>query len=111
MPRVEFRLAMPKRGSWNGRWSGEDKNYVVYENMSTKKIKELKLDTNKQRWSYYWEDGWGASITGRIMETGERRQKPDGFCGYGWMVDSIISHGEIKKPGNNASYDDRKETT
>jgi hypothetical protein len=29
------------------------------------------------------------------METGERRARSAGFCGYEWMVDSILSKGFI----------------
>ena len=94
--RVEFRLSMPSVGSWNGRWSGADKNYVIIKRLGKKKLEFLGLDSNKQTsWHYNFGDGWTAMVTARILEKGERI-KSNGFCGYDWMVRSIMLENEIR---------------
>ncbi len=50
------------------------------------------------RYYYYFGDGWGASVSVREVatsEAGKIERKSAGFCGYDWMIDSIIRHGEI----------------
>ena len=97
MERVEFRLLMPRVGSWNGRWSGEDNNYLKYKKLNKETMAFLGLDIERKKlWRYSWNDGWGASIVARVMNVGERKQKSDGFCGYEWMIDQITKHDEIR---------------
>jgi len=91
--RVLFRLSMPNTGSWNGRWSGEGVNYVIVRIIPEARVAELGIPKS---WYYAWDDGWGASVSGRVMEKGERRPNSDGFCGYDWMVDNIIRWGTPK---------------
>lgn len=90
MTRIEFRLTMPGRSSWNGRWSGEARNYTL--------VREIEDDVmNKydgRSWSYAWSDGWVANITARVVGPGVLA-KSDGFCGYDWMVVSILRYGKI----------------
>ena len=96
MNRVEFRLSMPNRGSWNGGWSGEGRNYVIYKKLTNKMIEFLGLDKqSKQSWYYHWSDGWGANVSARLLEKTERKQKSNGFCGYDWMVESILFRNKI----------------
>jgi hypothetical protein len=50
--------------------------------------------------SYYYNfgDGWGASVSVRKVTAAQARKierKSVGFCGYEWMIDSIIRDGEI----------------
>lgn len=92
MKRIEFRLSMPNVGSWNGKWSGQGRNYVLYQNLSDAKCEELAIGAEGRRWYHRWDDGWGAGINARVMDKGERKPKSDGFCGYEWMVDNILSH-------------------
>ena len=94
--RVEFRLSMPNVGSWNGKWSGSQKNYVRYRNLTKKQIEFLDFP-NKKYWHYSWSDGWSAGVTLRAMDVGERKKKSDGFCGYDWMIDEIIKNNKITK--------------
>jgi hypothetical protein len=95
--RVEFKLSMPNRGSWNGGWSGSEKNYTRVKTIGVKLAKKLGLDTNKTNsWSYSWSDGWVARITATVLEPGQRAKKSDGFCGYDWMLDSILMYQEIR---------------
>jgi len=98
MKRVEFRLSMPNCGSWNGSWSGEGRDYLKFKTISNKQVTLLgleKSDTNS--WHYSWSDGWGANISVRIMEKGEKRKKSAGFSGYDWMVDDILCYGKIRQ--------------
>ena len=97
MKRIEFRLSMPNRGSWNGGWSGSEKNYTITKNITDKKAEFLGFNKEKsQSWHYHFGDGWSACISGRIMDRDERKKKSDGFCGYNWMVDEIIWYNEIR---------------
>lgn len=91
--RVEFKLSMPGRNSWNGKWSGSSNNYVVYKTLPADKVEELSKTGGY--WSYSFGDGWTAGVTMRVLPKGERKIKSSGFCGYDWMVGSIISKGRI----------------
>lgn len=96
MKRVEFKLTMPGRNTWNGKWTGDEKNYTLVRTISDEECVPLFPGLNPVRsWSYSWSDGWRASITARIVQKGERLKKSDGFCGYEWMVASIMQHGRI----------------
>jgi len=98
MIRIEFKLTMPGRNTWNGKWSGDDKNYTIVKSVSEAQASLLfEGPSRKERsWSYAWADGWCAVVTARRLTKGERLRKSDGFCGYEWMVNSIISRGSIK---------------
>lgn len=89
-----FTLTMPNRGSWNGKWSGENNFYGCFRSVS--KATADKLDG--QDFYYHWKDGWGANISIHIASGNVLRQlrkKSKGFHGYEWMVDSILKHGKI----------------
>jgi hypothetical protein len=91
--RVEFKLDMPGRGSWDGRWSGEGRNYVIVRTMGAKAAAALLEGKPTKSWGYRWDDGWFASITARVLPKGGRLGKSAGFCGYDWMVSNILDHG------------------
>ena len=48
---------------------------------------------------YNFGDGWGANVSVRIVEGAKSRNQAikgsKGFCGYDWMIDSILKHGKI----------------
>lgn len=90
--RIEFKLSMPSCGSWDGKWTGSNRNNSVVHDVSDEQIERFKLDGGY--FSYSWDDGWAAGITTRIMKKGERRKKSDGFSGYDWMVSNILSWGK-----------------
>lgn len=95
---IIFELTMPNRGSWNGKWSGDNKVHVI-----TKHNNKVSKELNNKEYCYTWDDGWTACIKVYKMNanTKEYRQlikNNIGFCGYNWMVDSIIEHGKILKP-------------
>ena len=91
MIRVEFKLTMPSRGSWNNRWSGEHHNYTLVRDLDVAKAEPLE----GRSWSYCWSDGWRAEISARILHEGTSPEPSHGFHGYDWMVASILRYGTI----------------
>jgi hypothetical protein len=91
---------MPGKASWNGRWSGEDKNYLAYRRLRVPTLERLGLELGAtgKAWHHQWNDGWCARIHARILAENERPRKSDGFCGYEWMVDNILVYGDTEKP-------------
>ena len=90
---VIFELTMPGCGSWNGRWSGEGKTYV-----RSKKNNQVPNEVIGKSFRYRWDDGWCVCITVRKVESRVERKimrRSSGFCGYNWMIDSIIKYGKI----------------
>ena len=90
-----FELTMPGVGSWNGKWSGDSDYYAVTRNVPSSAVPRGVIDG---RHRYRWDDGWCASVRVSIVSSAEAtkaRRKSDGFCGYDWMVDSLLSHGKI----------------
>jgi hypothetical protein len=98
--RIEFTLSMPGRNSWNGRWSGESTHYAIVKTLTDRKADELLGGKQSASWGYNFGDGWFASIEARVVPKGERLRKSAGFCGYNWMVSSILDDGEIYGPMN-----------
>src|SRR5574340_27799 len=93
---VAFSLSMPGVASWNNRWSGEGKLYARLKSMPLDRAKKL-----EGSYSYAWPDGWCARVAAQIVDSKEAarlRKKSAGFCGYDWMIDSIIRHGKIMTP-------------
>lgn len=94
---------MPNVGSWNGKWSGEGNKYYIIHNLGTSKKTQDKITAllkgkQKTSWYYGWSDGWGANVTMEIIDVKEarkRRKESKGFCGYDWMVTSILKYDKI----------------
>lgn len=92
---LSFELGMHNNNSWNGRWSGENAYYAKAINFgrgksANDKAKEI-LD--KGYFYYNFGDGWCASVTVEEVDSREAakiRRKSKGFCGYDWMITSII---------------------
>lgn len=92
---VAFELTMPNCGSWNGRWSGERDVHVIF-----KQNRQVPKDLIGKDFYYRWDDGWTAMVTVRKIDCRSSEYKRlnklnRGFCGYSWMVNSIIVHGKI----------------
>lgn len=94
-----FELSMPNRGSWNGRWSGEKDVHVITKtdrDIGKKRIQEL----DGKYFFYRWDDGWTACVDCKIIDAKEAarlRKLNRGFCGYDWMVNSIIYKDRIER--------------
>lgn len=83
---------MPGVNTWNGSWSGKNKLYVL--------IRESKDDLTGY-YNYDFGDGWRACVEVEEVDAKEARKlkrQSDGFCGYEWMVDSIIKNKKIEVP-------------
>lgn len=97
--KLAFILSMPGCPSWNGKWSGRDNFYAKIVPFSGKdKDSRAKKLTDKRYFSYRWPDGWRASIEVKQVDDKEAREikkKSNGFCGYDWMVASILKDGYI----------------
>jgi len=117
MKTLSFELTMPNVGSWNGKWTGAERKYFVirkFDNKTADKIMEdaktspiyegfftrREIGNTPPSKSHYYNfgDGWGANV--RIeqvdaKEANKRRKNSAGFCGYEWMIDSIIRFDEI----------------
>lgn len=95
-----FLLTMPSRGSWNGGWSGAGNYYAIVRKTGNSKAGRERAAKVLAHGSYYyrWSDGWGANIS--VMEVTPQSarissKKSKGFCGYDWMVDSIMERQKI----------------
>jgi hypothetical protein len=103
--KVSFQLTMPNVGSWNGKWTGADRKYYVIRNIHktrqramAAKIGSLLGEKSAVSFHYSWNDGWGANVKMEIVdgpEGSKRMRQSSGFCGYEWMIDSILEFGEI----------------
>lgn len=94
--KVIFELTMPKNNAWNSKWTGDDEKHLII--MSKGKIKKLDEILCNAPYSYDFGDGWIAQIQVRFVnnyETSKLRKLNKGFCGYDWMVKSIIDNGSI----------------
>ena len=92
-----FELTMPNVGSWDGHWTQEEEKHLIFKHVSDKFFKE-----NEKKlvgsWYYNFGDGWGALVSGSVIDSKERQKLSKinrGFCGYGWMVQSIMLVGGI----------------
>lgn len=95
---VSFELKMPNVGSWNGKWTGEDKKYFLGKKLSKDQLSNIPFKNGEASFYYNFGDGWGASVTAEVVDAKEatrRRKNSKGFSGYDWMVDEIIEHGRI----------------
>ena len=90
---IVFELTMPNKGSWNGKWSQEGTCFArVYKQSGVP----------KEYWDkdfyYSWDDGWTVCVSVKQMSASEARKierRSKGFCGYDWMIRSIIECGQI----------------
>jgi hypothetical protein len=91
MIRVEFRLTMPGKVSWDGKWSGDDRNFTLVRDVDAETADKL----DGRSWSYGWSDGWRAEVSARVVSDAETQKPSHGFHGYDWMVVSILRYGKI----------------
>jgi hypothetical protein len=86
--RIIFELSMPSNNAWNGKWSGEGGTYTVARTLPDAKFAEL-----KHRYTYSFGDGWVAAVS--LREASPREKPSNKFCGYEWMIDSILKRNAI----------------
>lgn len=90
---IIFRLTMAKVPTWNGTWSGADKVFVRRRLDSV-----VPASVVGRVFTYEWDDGWSVRISVEKVSAVEAigiAKQSKGFCGYDWMIDSIIKYGEI----------------
>lgn len=90
---IVFELSMPHAASWNGKWSGEGRKYI-----RTRYERDVPKHLYNKDFYYSWDDGWEACVSVRKVPAAEARKlekKSDGFCGYDWMITSLIRDGYI----------------
>ena len=88
---------MPGCGSWNGKWSGQATLYAILKKFGSQKA-QLKAKGFIGNHPYSWSDGWRANVEVREVTPIEAKQiqkNSKGFCGYDWMVESILARGKI----------------
>lgn len=94
-----FTLTMPSRASWNGRWSGENNLYAVAKRFTKEEFEKLPDIVDKD-FRYRWSDGWCANINVKLVESAKEKNKlvknSKGFCGYDWMITSLLNKGYIE---------------
>ena len=97
--KIAFELSMPSNNSWNGKWSGADNCYAVIESFTTIKARQRAEKLVNASFCHSFGDGWVACVSTRIVSDSEAKtlkRNSKGFCGYDWMIDSILEHGEIR---------------
>ena len=85
---------MPNNNSWNGIDTGNKGSHYAFRTVS----KEIADRLDGKNYYYNFGDGWGAGITVKKVDKKEAnkiRKESRGFCGYDWMIDSIIYKGKI----------------
>ena len=96
-----FTLTMPGVKTWNGTWSGAENLYARVVSFRGKKDIEARLPLAGRCFDYDFGDGWRASVSVREIdgrEVRKVRKASRGFCGYEWMIDSILKDGRIIGP-------------
>jgi hypothetical protein len=97
---LSFTLSMPNRGSWNGDWSGKEKNYVITKVFRGRDAEALaRVLVGNGSVYHNFSDGWGASISIKEVNAAQARKlraTSAGFCGYDWMVTSLAKKGVIE---------------
>jgi hypothetical protein len=92
-----FILTMPNAGSWNGKWTGSGNFYAIVKKAVVRK-KNLYPNCREGNFYYNFGDGWGANVEVKLVTPSEAKKAEKaskGFCGYGWMVDSLLTTGKI----------------
>ena len=91
---IVFELTMPSKGSWNGKWTQEGDLFV-----RTYDQRKVPKEYWNKSFYHHWDDGWTACVTTYQMPASKARKlerKSKGFCGYDWMIRSIIESGKIQ---------------
>lgn len=95
---VGWILTMPAKGSWDGKWAGEDKVHCKIMLHEKSKVGDILQGEISKSWQYSFGDGWTMNIEAKLVSEEEKAillKDNAGFCGYDWAIDSIIKHNEI----------------
>lgn len=96
---IKYTLTMPNVGSWDGRWSGEGKEYSKVRQYTKKHSKDkIEKVLSKSNYFYNFGDGWSANIEVKVVDFVEKnktKKRSLGFRDYDWMIDSIEKYGKI----------------
>lgn len=97
MQNFAFILTMPGNNSWNGKWTGDGECYARTATPLDEDSRQRyeKLVGNH---SYNFGDGWRANVQVKHITVAERKElekKSKGFCGYDWMIASLLKDGKI----------------
>lgn len=106
-----FTLGMPNVGSWNGTWGSEKSLHARIRTFRKTKSNEEKIKKLVESGYFYYNfgDGWGASVTVTIptdKDVLRVKKHSIGFAGYDWMIDSILSYGEILNSAQQKKKDE-----
>jgi len=99
---LSFTLSMPNVGSWNGKWTGESNLYARTRSFARSNVAKGQEILSKGHFRYNFGDGWSAAVAVKEVSSSDAakiRKHSRGFCGYDWMIDSIISKLVIEAPG------------
>ena len=97
---LSFTLSMPNIGSWNGKWTGANNLYARTNKFNGNgMLEKANAILNKGYFHYNFGDGWSAGVRVEKVDSktaAKIRKASKGFCGYDWMIDSIINNLEIQ---------------
>jgi len=103
---LKFELTMPNVGSWNGKWTGEGKRYLKFRDVPKSQITDLLGDKSERNFHHSFGDGWSANVKVSQSNSSDKRllsrHLGNGFCGYDWMITSILEHGKIEARKTNS---------
>lgn len=95
---IVFLLSMPKNNSANGKWTGDGKVHAII--LPKGKVGNVERILHTAPFTYDFGDGWVAQIDVKFLNTydaSEIKKNNEGFCGYDWMVKSILDNGTISR--------------
>ena len=99
MKHLLFTLTIPKPPSWNGKWSLAHEKHTRARTFLDNEYYQLPLNIIGTHY-YRWNDGWTAQIDVTVTNSDRKKERhlknSAGFCGYDWMIDSLLKCGEIK---------------
>ncbi len=104
---IVFELSMPGKASWNGKWSGEGRQYI-----RTRHERDVPNDLWGKDFFYRWDDGWEACVSVTKLPAKEARKLEKmsaGFCSYDWMITSLVRYGRIMTEKEQAVMQDDRE--
>lgn len=94
-----FSLSMPNPPSWNGKWSLAHEKHTRARSFTDAEFDNLPKNIVGTH-SYRWNDGWTAQIDVTVTDSAQAKERhlknSAGFCGYDWMINSLIDCGKIQ---------------